>query len=95
MIIHNKVLYNKDVLILILEMIHVAKSTARKFREKQAKQKGYDLISSQRGGQHIAIQTGTKMTKTKQSKLLQNKHKKRNASEMEQSYCAFLIPICS
>ncbi|MCR8659885.1 hypothetical protein [Paenibacillus endoradicis] len=73
----------------------MAKSTARKMREKRAKQKGFDLISLQRGGQHIAIQTGTKMTKTKQSKLIQNKHKKRNVSEMEQSYCAFLIPLSS
>jgi len=95
MIFLKNILYNKEVLILLLEMINVAKSTARKFREKQAKQKGYDLIGSQRGGQHIGIQTGTKMTKTKQSKLLQNKHKKRNVSEMDQSYCAFHIPLCS
>jgi len=73
----------------------LAKSTARKFREKLAKQKGYDLISQQRGGQHLAIVTVTKMTKTKQSKLLQNKHKKRNVSELEQSYCAFLMSLCS
>ena len=69
----------------------MAKSSARKSREKEAKQKGYDFNANRRGGQHIAISTVTKMTKTKSAKLNQNKHKKRQFSEHDQGNGAFII----
>lgn len=67
----------------------MSKSTARKSREKMAKKKGYDYIGSSRGGQHIGISTVTKMTKTKSAKMNQNKHKKRQFSEYDQSSGVF------
>jgi hypothetical protein len=67
----------------------MAKSNARKSREKLAKQKGFDIHSMQRGGQYIQIDTTTKTTKTKAGKQDQNKHKKRFYSEFDQGDSAF------
>ncbi|MCR8641208.1 hypothetical protein NV379_00935 [Paenibacillus sp. N1-5-1-14] len=58
----------------------MAKSAARKARDKEARHKGYDLSAFGRRGQAIAIDMTTRKTKSKSELMRQHKYKKLDLS---------------
>ncbi|WP_442604201.1 hypothetical protein [Paenibacillus sp. KN14-4R] len=71
----------------------MAKSEARKMREKETRRKGYDPYALQRRGQEIAIDMTTRTTKTKEQLMRQQKHKKLDLSGDYGMDRAFHFPI--
>jgi hypothetical protein len=59
----------------------MSKSLSRRNREKQARNKGFDLNAMKRRGTQIAIDMSTKKTKTKAELLVHNKHRKLDLSD--------------
>lgn len=71
----------------------MSRSLSRKQRDKQARNKGYDLNAMKRSGTQIAFNTTTKTTKTKAELLMQHKHKKLDLTDKYGDDRAFMYLV--